>query len=74
MSQSLQRIKVRLNGEARVFDEPISLDELLRTLSILKEKVVIVRHAMRNALIPIATIMTLSLGGLVEGSFLIRNF
>ena len=38
----------------------------------LKEKVVILRHAMRNALIPIATILTLSLGGLVEGSFLIE--
>ncbi len=38
----------------------------------LRERVVIVRHAMRNALIPIATVLGMSLGGLVEGSFLIE--
>jgi peptide/nickel transport system permease protein len=38
----------------------------------LKEQAVIFRHAMRNALIPIATILTLSLGDLVVGSFLIE--
>lgn len=38
----------------------------------LREKAVIFRHAMRNALIPIATILTLSLGDLVVGSFLIE--
>ncbi|MBI3536066.1 MAG: ABC transporter permease [Chloroflexi bacterium] len=37
----------------------------------LRERIVLVRHAMRNALIPIATILGLSLGGLVEGSFLV---
>ena len=40
----------------------------------LREWMVIVRHAMRNALIPITTILGLSLGGLVEGSFLVENF
>jgi peptide/nickel transport system permease protein len=40
----------------------------------LRERMVIVRHAMRNALIPIATILGLSLGGLVEGSFLVENW
>ncbi|MBI5300959.1 MAG: ABC transporter permease [Chloroflexi bacterium] len=40
----------------------------------LRERLVIVRHAMRNALIPIATILGLSLGGLVEGSFLVENW
>lgn len=38
----------------------------------LRENIVIVRHAMRNALLPIATILGLSLGGLVEGSFLVE--
>ncbi|HEX9077461.1 MAG TPA: ABC transporter permease [Anaerolineae bacterium] len=40
----------------------------------LREYTVIVRHAMRNALIPIATIMGLMLGGLVAGSFLVENW
>jgi ABC-type dipeptide/oligopeptide/nickel transport system permease component len=40
----------------------------------LRERVVIVRHAMRNALIPIATILGLMLGGLVAGSFLVENW
>jgi ABC-type dipeptide/oligopeptide/nickel transport system permease component len=40
----------------------------------LRERMVIVRHAMRNALIPIATIMGLMLGGLVAGSFLVENW
>jgi ABC-type dipeptide/oligopeptide/nickel transport system permease component len=40
----------------------------------LRERLVVVRHAMRNALIPIATILGLSLGGLVEGSFLVENW
>jgi len=40
----------------------------------LRERIVIFRHAMRNALIPIATILGLSLGGLVEGSFLVENW
>ncbi|CAG0947536.1 Dipeptide transport system permease protein DppB [Anaerolineae bacterium] len=40
----------------------------------LRERAVIARHAMRNALIPIATILGLSLGGLVEGSFLVENW
>lgn len=38
----------------------------------LRENMVIVRHAMRNALLPIATILGLSLGGLVEGSLLVE--
>lgn len=40
----------------------------------LRERVVIVRHAMRNALIPIATILGLMMGGLVAGSFLVENW
>jgi len=40
----------------------------------LRERMVIVRHAMRNALIPIATILGLMLGGLVAGSFLVENW
>ncbi len=40
----------------------------------LRERLVIVRHAMRNALIPIATILGLMLGSLVAGSFLIESW
>ena len=40
----------------------------------LRDRVVIVRHAMRNALIPIATIIGLMMGGLVAGSFLTENW
>jgi peptide/nickel transport system permease protein len=40
----------------------------------LRERAVIVRHAMRNALIPIATIIGLMIGGLVAGSFLVENW
>ncbi len=40
----------------------------------LRERTVVVRHAMRNALIPIATILGLMLGGLVAGSFLVENW
>ncbi|MBI4789746.1 MAG: ABC transporter permease [Chloroflexi bacterium] len=40
----------------------------------LRERMVVVRHAMRNALIPIATILGLMLGGLVAGSFLVENW
>lgn len=40
----------------------------------LRERAVVVRHAMRNALIPIATILGLMLGGLVAGSFLVENW
>lgn len=40
----------------------------------LRERIVVVRHAMRNALIPIATILGLMLGGLVAGSFLVENW
>ena len=40
----------------------------------LRERWVVVRHAMRNALIPIATILGLMLGGLVAGSFLVENW
>lgn len=40
----------------------------------LRERAVIVRHAMRNALIPIATILGLMLGGLVAGSFLVESW
>lgn len=38
----------------------------------LRERLVVVRHAMRNALIPIATILGLMLGGLVAGDFLVE--
>ncbi len=40
----------------------------------LRERMVIVNHAMRNALIPIATILGLMLGSLVAGSFLVENW
>ncbi len=40
----------------------------------LRERVVIVRHAMRNALIPIVTLVGLMLGGLVAGSFLVESW
>ncbi len=40
----------------------------------LSERLVVVRHAMRNALIPIATILGLMLGGLVAGSFLVESW
>lgn len=40
----------------------------------LREQAVLFRHAMRNALIPIATIIGLSLGALVEGSFLVESW
>jgi ABC-type dipeptide/oligopeptide/nickel transport system permease component len=40
----------------------------------LRERAVVVRHAMRNALVPIATILGLMLGGLVAGSFLVENW
>lgn len=40
----------------------------------LRERAVVVGHAMRNALIPIITIMGLMLGGLVAGSFLVENW
>ena len=40
----------------------------------LRERLVIVRHAMRNALIPIATILGLMLGSLVAGSFLVESW
>ncbi|MBI5035624.1 MAG: ABC transporter permease [Chloroflexi bacterium] len=40
----------------------------------LRERIVVVRHAMRNALIPIATIIGLMIGGLVAGSFLVENW
>ncbi len=38
----------------------------------LRERAIIVRHAMRNALIPIATIIGLMLGSLVAGDFLVE--
>jgi peptide/nickel transport system permease protein len=40
----------------------------------LRERTVVVRHAMRNALIPIATILGMMMGGLVAGSFLVENW
>jgi ABC-type dipeptide/oligopeptide/nickel transport system permease component len=40
----------------------------------LREYAIITRHAMRNALIPIATIFGFMLGGLVAGSFLVENW
>ena len=40
----------------------------------LRDRIVLVRHAMRNALIPIATIIGLMMGGLVAGSFLVENW
>jgi peptide/nickel transport system permease protein len=40
----------------------------------LREYTVIMRHAMRNALIPITTIFGLMLGGLVAGSFIVESW
>jgi ABC-type dipeptide/oligopeptide/nickel transport system permease component len=40
----------------------------------LREYAVIMRHAMRNALIPITTILGLMLGGLVAGSFIVESW
>jgi ABC-type dipeptide/oligopeptide/nickel transport system permease component len=40
----------------------------------LTERLVVYRHALRNALIPLVTIVGFLLGSLVEGSFLIENF
>jgi peptide/nickel transport system permease protein len=40
----------------------------------LRERAVVVKHAMRNALIPIATLLGLMLGGLVAGSFLVESW
>ncbi len=39
----------------------------------LRERVVIYRHAMRNALIPIITVLGVSIGFLVTGAFFIEN-
>jgi peptide/nickel transport system permease protein len=39
----------------------------------LRERVVVVRHVLRNALLPIVTIMGLSLPGLLGGSFIIET-
>jgi peptide/nickel transport system permease protein len=38
----------------------------------LRERVVILRHALRNALIPVVTILGLQLGGLLGGAFIIE--
>ena len=40
----------------------------------LRERLVVVRHAMRNALIPIATIFGLMLGSLVAGDFIVESW
>ncbi len=40
----------------------------------LREKTVVVRHALRNALIPLVTIVGFLIGSLVEGSFLVENW
>jgi ABC-type dipeptide/oligopeptide/nickel transport system permease component len=40
----------------------------------LRDRAVVVRHAMRNAMIPIATIFGLMLGSLVAGSFLVESW
>ena len=37
------------------------------------ERVVVYRHAFRNALIPLVTVLGLSIGFLVAGSFFIEN-
>jgi len=39
----------------------------------LKEQVTIVRHALRNALIPVATVMGISLANVVTGSFFVET-
>ncbi|MGB8452995.1 MAG: ABC transporter permease [Anaerocolumna sp.] len=39
----------------------------------LKEKVIISRHALRNALIPIVTLLGMSIGGLIGGTVIIEN-
>ncbi|MGB8645588.1 MAG: ABC transporter permease [Anaerolineae bacterium] len=40
----------------------------------LRERMVVLRHAFRNALIPLVTIVGFMIGGLVEGSFLVENW
>lgn len=40
----------------------------------LRESAVIVRHAMRNALLPIATQISFAIGSLVVGAFLVESF
>lgn len=40
----------------------------------LTESLVVYRHALRNALIPLTTIVGFLIGGLVEGSFLVENW
>ena len=40
----------------------------------LKEWMVIVRHALRNALIPLVTLMGFTVAGLFGGSFIVENF
>ncbi|MGE5139784.1 MAG: ABC transporter permease, partial [Rudaea sp.] len=40
----------------------------------LRERTVVVRHALRNALIPLVTIFGFLIGSLVEGSFLVENW
>ncbi len=39
----------------------------------LREKVVVYRHALRNALIPIVTLLGMSIGGLIGGTVIIEN-
>ncbi len=39
----------------------------------LPERTVILKHALRNALIPVATLLGLSLPGLIGGSFIIET-
>ncbi len=39
----------------------------------MRERVVIVRHAMKNALIPVVTVLGLTLAGLISGSVVLEN-
>ncbi|MGZ6347146.1 MAG: ABC transporter permease subunit, partial [Anaerolineales bacterium] len=39
----------------------------------LSEKVVVFKHALRNALLPVVTIIGLQVGGLLGGAFIIEN-
>ena len=50
-------------------------DDYIRTARAkgLREQVVVYRHALRNALIPVATLVGLQVGGLIEGAFIVES-
>jgi peptide/nickel transport system permease protein len=50
-------------------------DDYVRTARAkgLREQAVVLRHALRNALIPVATILGLQIGAMVEGAFIVET-